>query len=175
MSIARFQSNPNPPNVVITKSVVVPKPDGYTTTGTGVVTPLGSDCRIAFKLSSGGNPATDYVGGFAQEKITNNVVYDRFGNAFPQRDGDWVPTDGSDPLAGRFAIDTQTASIIDLKRFDTTDMQSYSGTINGSKLQTLNQQMRIKFTYPGGVVDYAILPSVNFTFSKSDDGSYQID
>ena len=64
--------------------------------------------------------------------------------------------------------------IVDKKAYDDTDRVSYAGMPNGALLQRPKQEMRIKFVYPGGFVDYAYLPYKNFTFSKSGTSSYKI-
>lgn len=165
--------NPFPSPIVLTKTVVVPKPDGYTVTGTGVPTPLGSDCVITFHVTQGGNQ-TFYIAGFAQEKIRNLEAYDYTGHVFARApDTNWTPTGPGDPLADRYTISGGT--IVDKKMYNDENGAGYATRPNGDTLQTLDQDIRIKFTYPDGSVDYANLPSRSFIYKKSGASSYEVD
>lgn len=165
--------NPFPSPIVLTKTVIVPKPDGYTVTGTGVPTPLGSNCIITFHITQGGN-ATFYIAGFAQEKIKNLELYDYAGVVYAQpADTDWIPTGPGAPYADRYTISGGT--IVDKKLYDDGNRAGYATRPNGDTLETLDQDIRIKFTYPDGSVDHANLPSRSFIFKKSGANSYEID
>ena len=97
----------------------MPKPDGYT--GTGADTNVGVDRPINFQLTSLGNNVV-YCHGFAQQKITANIMYDA--NDQPNdtaADGGWVPADANDPLASRFASQGTGGVIQDLKRYNDAD------------------------------------------------------
>lgn len=165
-------ANPDPPPIVLTKNIAVLDPDGYTVIGTNVSTPLGSFCVIKFRITAGGVPC-DYVGGFAQERIRNQVLYFHVGPSQPQPDSGWVPTGPQDPLADRFYLDL--ADIIDKKYYDYDPKAGYMTMLNGATLQTLDQDMRIKFSYPNSVVRIVDLPSTSFTYKKTGPGSYEIE
>ena len=173
MTPQKSRDNPNPVELPpLTKTVVVPKPDGYTVSGTGVNTPLGSDCSIEFRITSGGVPA-NYVSGLAQESITNFVQYDQHGGKrYPDPSG-WVPTSTTDPLYYRFKL--SGGKIIDLKSYNESE-NTYTNRIPGSVLQALDQEIRIQFTYSGGFKDYATLtPKRRFTFKHVDNHTFKVD
>jgi hypothetical protein len=174
ITFKRMSDGSRPDPITLSLDVVVPKPDGATITGLGQATQLGTDYPITFQVTQGGQPS-GYIKGFAQEQATNLKLFDYQGNATSYADSGWSPASPDDPLAGRFTI-KDGGRIVDLKNYNDENGAGYANRLVGEKLETLTQEVRIKFTYADGTVDYASLGKVNFTYKKAaGDSMYEID
>ena len=156
----------SPPPTVLTGQVLTSTADGFTITG-GLNTPVdnGSGVLIQYQVTSGGLNAGPYLGGTAQERITNKR--DWKGNN-PPDDAQWSPPA---PYSGFY----MAGSVI----YDTKALGLAPGDWNqigvGQAFYWFTQNNRIVWLDPANNVMIESLGSVNLLRRKVSATTWQVE